>query len=64
MQKGKKKKKSDKPRNRLLNIENKLMITRGKVSGGWVMQILKMNKIPRNKFNRYKTYALKTTEYH
>ena len=34
--KQRKKRESDKPRNRFLNMENKLMVTRGEVGGGWV----------------------------
>ena len=30
------KEKRDKPKNRLLTIENKLVVTRGEVRGGWV----------------------------
>ena len=34
----------DKPRNRLSTIENKLMVTRGEVVGGWVKQVKRIKE--------------------
>ena len=32
------------PRNRLLTIENKLMVNRGEVGGGWVKQVMRIKE--------------------
>ena len=34
----------DKPRNRLLTIDNKLMVTTKEVGGGWVKQVMEINE--------------------
>ena len=43
-QREKKREKRDKSGNRLLTIENKLMVTRGEVGGGWVKLVMGMKE--------------------
>ena len=40
MNKEKRERERDKPRNSLLTIENKLMVTRGEVGGVWEIQVM------------------------
>ena len=44
MSKGKKEREREKPRNRLLTKENKLIVTRGEVGRGWVEWVVEIKE--------------------